>query len=78
MAYHWWKHEGDFLTGQTLTIGEYFGEYASNIFKTENITLAGHSQVGGIKESYARSFGTRTHVGFTYGEERTRASHFPK
>ncbi|CAM4827068.1 unnamed protein product [Rotaria magnacalcarata] len=78
MAYHWWKHEDQFRTNQPLTIDEYFREYSNNIFKTENIIGTSHTQAGGIKQSYTRSFGARIHVGFTFGENRTKASHFPK
>jgi hypothetical protein len=77
MAYHWWKHEGDFVPGQKITIEQYFVQYSDNIFRTENLIGTGHGQIGGIKQSYATGFGTRIHVGFTHGENRTKATHFP-
>ncbi|UJR11289.1 hypothetical protein I4U23_015470 [Adineta vaga] len=78
MAYHWWKHEGDFVPGRNLTIEEYFDGYANDIFRTVNIIGTAHGQTGGIKQSYATDFGTRIHVGFSYGENQTKATHFPK
>ncbi|CAF1656872.1 unnamed protein product, partial [Adineta ricciae] len=72
MAYHWWKHEKDFVPGRALTIDEYFGKYATDIFTTENYIGTSHNQTGGLKQSYARSFGQRLHVGFTFGDSVTK------
>ena len=77
MAYHWWKHEGDFGR-ESVTIAEYFREHANNLFTTENITVQAHNQAGATRTSYMRSFGKRVHVGFTFGSDRIRASHFVK
>ena len=77
MAYHWWKHEGDFGC-KSVTIADYFGEYANNLFTTENITVQAHNQTGAIRTTYMRSFGRRAHVGFTLGSDRIRVSHFVK
>jgi hypothetical protein len=77
MVYHWKKHKKDF--GPQISVSEYFNTYSSEIFKTENIIGSTHSQFGGfIKRTYARSFGSRVHVGFTFGESEKKLSHFTK
>ena len=64
--------------GQPISVERYFDHHASLIFREANITSTFHNQSGGVKRNYAKSFGTRTHVGFTFGPENTRASHFFK
>jgi hypothetical protein len=76
MAYHGWKH--DRFGKKTITMAEYFGEYANNLFTTENKTVKVHTQSGNIGETYMRSFGERIHVGFTVGPDQTKTSHFEK
>lgn len=76
MAYHWWKHESDF-TENPITIGQYFEDYANNIFREANVSTTGYTQTGVARTSYMSYFGGRAHVGFVIGEN-TRASHFVK
>ncbi len=80
MAYHWWKHEGDFdISGAPpVTIDKYFGEHAQNIFNTNNLSIQSYTQTGTIKYTYMRSFGRRIHVGYTAGPNEIKNSHFTK
>ena len=80
MAYHWWKHEGDFDKpgAPPVPIERYFGDHAENIFNTNNLTVRSFTQSGNIKNTYMRSFGRRIHIGYTAGPDEIRASHFTK
>ena len=82
MAYHWWKHEGDFKNSNastsTTTIEQYFIEYANGLFTANNVSATGHTQTGVVRQTYMRSFGGRVHVGFRIGKNGERASHFAK
>ena len=76
MAYHWWKHERDFI-GNLITIKQYFEDYANNIFREPNISTTGYTQTGAARTSYMSYFDGRAHVGFLV-DENTRTSHFVK
>lgn len=78
MAYHLKKHSKDF--GKTeISAEQYFKDYPDSLFKMENQTGIYHSQQNGdIRRTFATRFGDRLHIGFTYGDEQHRASHFTK
>ena len=76
MAYHWMKHKKDF--GKEITVEEYFKNKSDNLFNPKNETGSYYSQMGNIKHTYATKFGARLHVGFTFGDSQTKASHFVK
>jgi hypothetical protein len=63
-----------------IKLEKYFVEYAQLIFQNGNTVGSSHTQSGISKTSFARSFGARSHIGFTIGtDNNTRiATHFTK
>ncbi len=77
MAYHWKKHQSEFIDGKELSVTEYFQKYANEVFKPKNVTGISNSQENGtIGRSYAISLFGKRIFGFTSDE--TILSYFTK